>query len=310
MKSLDKLVPVSLRTTWPVEPDFTKWLALPENLEILGDEVGIDLELVKVEAEVINFRADILAKDRANNQNVIIENQFQGTNHDHLGKIITYAAGHDATSVIWIFEDIREEHRRAIDWLNENTVEELSFFAVELELWKIGNSEPAPRFNVVCRPNDWAKTTKQSSAEITPLKQKQFAFWSALREHSRVSQSSVRLRAPHFQHWTDISIGTSLAHIALTMNTQEKRIACEIYINAERELFKFLEEDKAAIEKELGATLEWRVADKASRIIEQRFGFDIDKEEGFTDAFDWLLSRATLFKKVFAGRVETYQEAP
>lgn len=310
MKKLERLEPVHPREIWPTEPEFTQWLAQPENLLQLGEEVGIDLALIEVEAAVGDFSADILAKDLANDEKIIIENQFGSTNHDHLGKIITYASGHTANRVIWIFENIREEHRQAIDWLNDNTDDDLSFFAVELEVWRIANSDPAPRFNIVCRPNDWAKTIKQrgTTGEMTGGQQQQFEFWTALRDHNREKQLNVRLQAPAPQHWTNVSIGTSLAHVALTMHRPDERLGCELYINDEKDLFQYLMSNKDEIERELGTELEWREAKKACRILQYRFGFDIEKPQGYPAHFDWLLERATTFRKVFGAWVMKYQQ--
>jgi len=172
-KPLGKITKTDLRTAWKNEEyDFSAWLSEPENLALLSEEIGIDIRLVKTEAEVGKFSLDILAEEEATGRKIIIENQLETTNHDHLGKIITYAAGYDADIIIWIFKEIREEHRQAIDWLNENTAEKIAFFAVKLELWQIDNSAPAPKFQVISSPNEWAKVLKQGSNkdELTDTK--------------------------------------------------------------------------------------------------------------------------------------------
>jgi len=159
--NLGKFQKIELRDYWESEPaDFTPWLATEENIEELGNAIGIDdIEVEGTEVFIGNFKADILGRD-SNNNKIIIENQLEKSNHDHLGKIITYASGVDASIIIWICNGITDDHRRAIDWLNEHTDENINFFAIEIELWKIDDSIPAPRFNVICRPNEWAKTTK------------------------------------------------------------------------------------------------------------------------------------------------------
>ena len=153
-----------LRSVWKHEAnDFTKWLSEEENLNTLGEEIGIDIELISTEAKTGSFSTDILASESNTNNKIIIENQLESTDHDHLGKIITYASGHDAKTIIWIVKEVREEHRQAIDWLNEHTDEEINIFLCKIELWKIGNSEIAPKFQIVSSPNNWTKTVKKSA---------------------------------------------------------------------------------------------------------------------------------------------------
>src|SRR5262249_15714013 len=123
---LGKLKKVELREGWKHEAsNFTRWLAEEENLILLGDEIGFVLKLVQVEAAVGSFNVDILAEEESTGRTIIIENQLEITNHDHLGKIITYASGYDAQVVVWVVKDVREEHRQAIDWLNEHTDESI-----------------------------------------------------------------------------------------------------------------------------------------------------------------------------------------
>lgn len=150
-----------LRSVWKNEPkNFSKWLSEEENLNLLGNEIGVDITLDQLESRVGDFSVDILATEVDTNKKIIIENQLEDTNHDHLGKIITYASGKNAEIIIWIVKRAREEHRKAIEWLNDNIDAKISFFLVEIELWQIDNSPLAPHFNVIERPNDWAKNVK------------------------------------------------------------------------------------------------------------------------------------------------------
>ena len=154
--NLAKIERVDLREAWPNEAvDFTPWLA--ENIAVLGEALGMDLELQDTEAAVGGYSLDVLATDLNQNRPVIIENQLETTNHDHLGMLITYAAGYDANVVVWLTRDFRDEHRQALDWLNQRTGEETQFFGVVVELWRIGDSLPAPYFKAVATPNDWRK---------------------------------------------------------------------------------------------------------------------------------------------------------
>jgi len=135
--NLSRISKVEPRDIWSLEPDFTRWLAEKENLDILSEEIGVDIKLIKTEASVGKFSVDILAEEEMTGRKIIIENQLEDANHDHLGKIITYASGYDAEIIIWIVRDLRDEHQKAIDWLNEHTDENIGFFLIKIELWQI-----------------------------------------------------------------------------------------------------------------------------------------------------------------------------
>ena len=150
---LGKLEPVELRDCWEREDsDFTPWLASDENIALLGEAIGLELEVQQEEAAVGPFRADILCRDTNSGGLVIIENQLERTDHSHLGQTLTYAAGLDAVTIVWIAASFTEEHRAALDWLNRISHEGVRFFGVEIELWRIGDSAPAPMFNIVAVP--------------------------------------------------------------------------------------------------------------------------------------------------------------
>ena len=310
-KDLGSILKIDLRSVWTPEPEFTRWLAEENNLAELGKELGLDLSLIQVEANVGDFNVDILAEETGTGIKAIVENQLEMTDHDHLGKLITYASGHDAGYIVWIFKNVREEHRQAIDWLNEHTTDDVNFFAVKLELWQIGDSKPAPKFDVVCRPNEWAKTVKQQSArgEHSEGKLRQLEFWTQLRAYAEKKPIGITLQSPRPQHWMNVSVGSTDAHIALTINTTKRIMGSELYIQDNKNLFQFLLKEKGAIEQELGAALEWRdkTTGKACRVIQYHPNFDINDSAAYPTQFDWLLDRASAFKKTFAERIKTYQ---
>ncbi len=158
MITLGRLERVNVRAAWTNEAiDFTPWLAA--NLDLLSEALGMNLELEMEEKYVGTFRADILARNSDSGEWVLIENQLDRTDHGHLGQIVTYAAGLDAATVIWIAENFSDEHLAALDWLNSITDENILFFGVQIELWSIGGSV-APKFQVVCKPNSWVKKAK------------------------------------------------------------------------------------------------------------------------------------------------------
>lgn len=147
---LGKFTEVNVRDLWKHEQyDFSAWLAKEENIAELGDLIGLSLVDVNTEVYVGAYRCDLVAKDETTGTKVIIENQLESTNHDHLGKIITYASGLDAKVIVWVVKEAREEHRSAIEWLNNNTLSGIAFFLIEIHAYKIGDSLPAAKFEMV-----------------------------------------------------------------------------------------------------------------------------------------------------------------
>ena len=304
---LETLKKVDLRKVWTHEAiDFTTWLSEKENLALLSDEIGIDILLIETEASVGKFNVDILAEEENTGKKIVIENQLEITDHDHLGKTITYASGYDAEIIIWIVKDVRDEHKQAIDWLNEHTDEKINFFAIKMELWQIGNSPCAPKFNIISKPNDWAKAVKKSTRQsnLTETKVLQLDFWNQFKEYAQNNSSQLKLRKAYPQHWYDISIGNSKAYISLTANSQTNLIACEIYIPDSKDLFYELETNKNKIEEELQAELEWMALDgkKASR-IKLSNDADIYQKDRWDQYFDWLMITAEKFQTVFGQHI-------
>jgi len=307
-KSLGSLERVELRDFWEDEArEFTTWLAQEQNLRLLGKAIGIELEFETAESQVGAFRADIVAKEVGTEDRVIIENQLERTNHDHLGKLLTYASGLGAKVVVWIASEITDEHRRALDWLNEITGEQFSFFALEIELWRISNSEPAPKFNLVCRPNDWAKTLTGSerSREPTETKLSQLDFWKGLVDYAGVQGTTLSLRKPRPQHWYPLAVGRSGFNLSLTANTLRHRIGCELYIRhrQSKKAFALLQEQRTVIEAELG-TLDWQELPhkRDCRVVQYRPG-DIQDRKQWPELHGWLLERAESFYRIFTKRV-------
>jgi hypothetical protein len=300
---LGKLEKVDIREIWKNEAsDFTKWLALPENLALLGEEIGIEIGLIRTEASVGAYSADILAEEKDTDRKIIIENQLETTNHDHLGKIITYGSGFDASVLIWIFKDIREEHRQAIDWLNEKADTSLNIFAIKMEVWRIGDSKPAPKFQVICSPNNWAKTLKPAIDEgLSDTNIKQLEYWTQFSQYLAESSKVLKARKPQPQHWYDLSIGDARMNIALVVSFREDFISCEIYIPDNKELFKtfFLEKDK--IEAEIGSAMSWEdlPGKKAARIRLRQDSVDLSDKVRLPEYYKWQKEKAEKLREVF-----------
>ena len=303
MKQLGKLEKIEdLRSTWKHEAmDFTPWLAEEENLSMLSEAIGIDIVLEEQESNVGEFSVDIFATEESTGRKIIIENQLEDTNHDHLGKLITYASGKGAEVIVWIVKRARDEHRQAIEWLNQHTDSNIGFFLLEIELWQIGDSMKAPRFNIVEKPNDWTKTMKTidglSNTDLLKLE-----FWNGFNDamnNNDEFKHYFRARKASPQHWYDLSIGSSAYHIGLTINTQKQSIGTEIYINDDKEIFEHFKQYKDEIAAMLNSEVEWREAKKACRIF---ISTDINpkKREAWPKAYNWFLEKSIVFKEIAA----------
>ncbi|MBU0534803.1 DUF4268 domain-containing protein [Patescibacteria group bacterium] len=310
-KDLAKLQKIDLREVWGHEAiDFTRWLSQEENLSLLSEAVGVEIKLVQTEANVGKFNVDILAEEDGSGRKIIIENQLEDTNHDHLGKIITYAAGYDTEIIIWIVRNAREEHKKSIEWLNEHTDENISFFLINVELWQIGDSSPAPKFDVIVSPNEWAKAIKTNagSNELTDTKLQQLEFWTRFKNYVRAKDTKLKLQTPRPQHYYDVSMGSADAHIGLTANSRESVLCCEVYISRNKELFNFLRKKSSQVEKEVGQKIEWIDAPVASRIKISKEVDDIFNENKSLEYFEWLYRNVILFQKVFGAYLREYKK--
>lgn len=304
-KNLGTLVPVSLREAWKHEAnDFTPWLAETDNLNALADALGLS-ELVHVATEhwVGDFKLDILCTD--GDDQVIIENQLDKTNHTHLGQIIAYAAGVGARKVIWVAESFRPEHAAALEFLNENTTDTLSFFAVEVELWRIGDSPLAPKFEVVVKPNDWVKSSREqtrAASSASPTKQLQQKFWIALIDRLAAKAPHIRPQKPRPQHWLNNSIGRSGFGLNITANTRDERLGVELWIPgaAAKQHFANLIPQKQTIEDQLGFELDWQELPDAMacRIASWYPQASLEDESRWNEYLDWLTQRLVKMDQV------------
>ena len=303
--NLSKLERVSLREAWRHEAgDFTPWLAEADNLDTLAQALGLsELEAVATEHYVGDFKLDILCTD--GDQQVIIENQLAETDHKHLGQVLAYAAGVGARKVIWVAESFRPEHVAALRFLNENTTDDLSFFGVQVELWRIGDSPLAPKFEVVVKPDDWAKTGREqarAAASASPTKQLQLRFWTALVDQLAKNASQIRPQKPRPQHWLSNSIGRSGFGLNITANTRDARLGVELWMPGEQAKARFaqLTEQRQGIEKELGFELDWQELPdaKACRIATWLPDASIEDEGRWDQYLTWLQHRLVVMDRV------------
>lgn len=299
---LGKMIKVDdLRTVWKHEArDFSKWLAQEENLALLSETVGIDLILQETESSVGKFSVDLFATEEGTGRKVIIENQLEDTNHDHLGKIITYASGKCAEVIIWIVKRARDEHIQAIEWLNQHTDQNIGFFLLEIELWKIDNSVAAPKFSIIEKPNDWAKTMKVVEG-LTDQKKLQLEYWQAFAEYAFQKPEFKRefsQRKAQPQSWYSVSVGSSTYHVSFVVNTQKKRIVTEVYISGDKDAFEQFKSHAAEIEKEMGLPVEWVEAAKDCRFFVSK-NMDVKKNPScWNECFDWYCEMGLKLKKI------------
>jgi hypothetical protein len=304
-QSLSKLERVSLRQAWKHEAsDFTPWLAQDENLDALAEALGIsELELVATEHWVGDFKLDILCTD--GDEQVVIENQLEETDHKHLGQILAYAAGVDARKVIWVAESFRPEHIAALQYLNVNTTDDLSFFAVQIELWRIGDSPLAPKFEVVAKPNNWARAGREqarAASSASPTKQLQLKFWTALVDRLAREAPQIRPSKPGPYHWLNTSIGRSGFGLNITANTRDERLGVELYLSgteAKRHFANLLAQ-KDTIEAALGFELDWRELPNktASRMVCWYNDATLEDESCWDDYQAWIAERLVTMERV------------
>lgn len=293
---------VELREVWPDEAkDFTPWLS-EQGLDELGEALGLDLELQSREAPVGGFALDVLCSESGTNRTVIIENQLEPTNHDHLGKLLTYAGGCDANVIVWIAEDFRDEHRQALELLNQRTGEDTAFFGVVIELWKIGDSHPAPHFKMVVVPNEWTKRLKIGESELS---QRYREFFQKLIDSLRDSGFTNARKAQPFNFY-HFSAGHAQRVQYGARLTTGREAKVEIYIDSKdrdwnKTLFEKLMERRDHIESELSESLEWEKQDdrRYSRVaISHEGGIDDDPEK-LKETKDWMIEKLQDFKRVF-----------
>ena len=290
-----------LRSIWPHEAlNFTPWVA--ENVDLLADAVGLDITVDETESSVGDFNVDIYASETGTDRKIIIENQLEDTNHDHLGKLITYASGKGADVVIWVVKHACEEHKAAVEWLNNHTADKIGFFLCEIKLFQIGDSQIAPAFTVVERPNDWTKEIRKT-ASANSTQQQRLEYWQAFNDYAFSDANFSRIfnkRKPTTDHWMDFSIGSSACHIAVSQIQKRKAVDVELYINDDKELFKSLFAHKDEIEKNMEMELEWKELPerKASRILIEKT-VDLDDRATWPEQFDYIMDTCIKMKRAF-----------
>ncbi len=304
MMNIGKLVEVDVRELWKHEQyDFSKWLTKDDNISYLNDILGLTLVDVNKEAYVGAYRCDIVAKDETSETVIIIENQLDTSNHDHLGKIITYASGLDAKVIVWIVKQAREEHRSAIEWLNNNTRSGIDFFLIELHAYKIGDSDPAPKFEVVEQPNDFIKSSKLNNKDgnINKSQSDILDFWTRFNDEIVSQGKPFNIRKATTDHWYSVAIGNGACYIDITLVNSNSFVGVALYIPDNKSLYDSLFEKKEEIEKEIDFELSWERLDgrKASKIIHRIPGFSFDDKSNYKNLMNDIIKKVVVLRDVF-----------
>ena len=318
-QNLKQLTPVDINEVWETEPQhFTPWLAQEENLTLLGEALGIELELEAQEINVGDFRADILCKNTEDNSWVLIENQLEATDHKHVGQLLTYAAGLDAYTVIWIAKTFRSEHCAMLDWQNRITDERYRFFGIAMKVWQIGDSDRAAQFDVVSSPNDWTsgvnrETRRAANQELSEAERSIKKFWTGLREYMIDKDSSVNFQTPTTLNYVHFSLGRAGFFIRAWLVSKKNEINIWLYVtgdNAEAH-YHLLKEQQEEIHNEFDGKLEWNElpGNKSSRICLSKVDTDPLDENDWPDQYKWLTAKLELFNKVFRPHIRALDAA-
>ena len=298
---LGKIKEVPLREIWKHEQyDFSDWLSKEENISELSEVLGLSLVDIEKEKPVGSYSCDICCRDELTDKVVIIENQLEPTNHDHLGKIITYASGLNASVIVWIVESAREEHASAIEWLNKHIDANIDFFLIEIHAVKIGDSLPAPMFKIIEQPNDFNQQIKEISKRdsMTESMTRRIEFWTMLNDVIAERGKPINPRKPSTNAWYGVSIGSSDCHMNIVLVNMEGHIRIELLIPDNKELFEKLYQNKNDIESKMECSLIWqKLEDKqASRVSLRIEGLDYNNQSNYKELMNKAIDAVLKFK--------------
>lgn len=313
--TLGRLEAVPLREVWNSEPyAFDPWLIQPENLQFLAESLGLSgLELVQAQQPIGPFYADIVCRTIDTNQIVLIENQLDQADHRHLGQVLTYAPHVDAKICVWVAEHIRDEHRAAVDWLNRITSEGYAFFGVEVRAVRIGNSIPAPLFDVVAKPNDWSKvapSTQQQTKQSDDSAVSNLRFWPSLHQKLLAADGPTRRVTSELAtvtYWAPIADSGRAYIWAYRSHSRRPYVnaGLSLYNAGASEIWHTLKADEASYAEKFGESLKW-YANKTETAfhIQTESRPSLLEEEDWPAQHDWLADRMVRFGKIFSSRVK------
>ena len=301
---LGKLEEIDIRKVWAHEQyDFSDWLSKEDNIQQLGNTLNLSLTDVETEKFVGSYRCDIICKDEITGKNVLIENQLEPTNHDHLGKIITYASGLDASVIIWIVESAKEEHSSAIEWLNKHTDDDVSFFLIEVHAYTIEGSKPAPYFKIIQQPNDFVKQVKNitKNTELNDSQNSRLEFWNRFNDVLEKNGKPFNKRKATTDHWYSVAVGSSQCHISIDLVNREHKIRISMWIPDNKSLYDTFYSNKDSIEKEIGHSINWDKLDDKKAAYAYTFieGLDFNKQDNYDALMNSVINEVLLFRKAF-----------
>lgn len=299
---LGKLKEIDIRTVWAHEQyDFSKWLATEENIKELGDVLNLSLTEIETEKFVGSYRCDIVCKDEITGKSVLIENQLEPTNHDHLGKIITYASGLDASVVVWVVASAREEHASAIEWLNKHTTSDVDFFLIEVHAYTIGDSAPAPMFKVIEQPNDFAKSVKSlaNSGELNESQVRRLEFWNMLNDALDQKGKPFNKHKATTDHWYTVAVGSSQCYISIDLVNKEHKIRVGLWVTDNKEMYDMFYSHREEIEAAFGEPLDWdRLDNKKASIFSTSIpGLNFNKQDNYPELIDMAIEKTVKLRE-------------
>jgi hypothetical protein len=316
--SLGRLTRVELRAAWKNESShFTPWLAQPENIALLAETMGLSADGLEVQGQeqaVGPFRADILCRNTEDNSLVLIENQLERTDHSHLGQLLTYAAGLKAVTLVWIAERFTPEHRASLDWLNEITGEGFHIFGFEVELWRIGDSPFAPKFNVVVQPNEWARTLQRAShtpSGTTTGGQLRLDYWTSFAEFLVSKKAPFKPPRPSTNSFAGWGVGRAGTGLAAYLSGTSAVVQVEIVTIEHPTWFAKLRQHEQSLAEQTGLGLEWieRLEGRTS-FVRARRDLDMHNRANWPDAHAWMLDCMTKLKVAFTPLVKQLDDEP
>ncbi len=303
---LGKLQEIDIREVWTHEQyDFSKWLSAEDNIQELGNVLNLSLSDIETEKFVGSYRCDILCRDEITGRVVLIENQLEQTNHDHLGKILTYASGLDASVVVWVVASARDEHASAIEWLNKHTDDSISFFLLEIHAYRIGNSEPAPQFKIIEQPNDFVKTVKRIAQDksVNESQSRRLEFWTQFNDILEQRGKPFNKRKATTDHWYSVAVGSSECQISIDLVNKDHKIRVGLWISDNKDRFDYMRQHKEEIEAAMGFPLFWQRLDnkKSSLICTYIKGLDFKAQDNYpelmNEAIDLVVKMRDVLKK-------------
>lgn len=313
MPELGVLKRMDARDVWQYERDFTQWLKEPENIQLLGAVLGMDLDLAEAEVPVGPFAADILAKDVSGDRWVVIENQLEPTDHGHLGQLLTYGAGTDASVFVWISPEFREEHRAALDWLNDHTDSESLFFGVAIEMVSVDDSRPAPNFKLMSFPNEWRKGGHGRPPRSKKATAYAIFYGELLAQFKAKYPGETNVSKPSSENWQPLSIGRTGMGTSWVF-TGDNRFRVELYIDvgeqaANESFYDQLMAFKAEIEAAVGHDLDWdpiegRRACRISAYYDQSPVSVMDEEDTLKPLMSWAADEMMQFRSALRPKIQ------